>query len=670
MVLWQVTDSVSAPATPTRGLVKGPLPTLTPAPPTAPPVEPAPTHEPTPPLPSATISAQPTLEPPSPTEEAIERDTLAAVEAALIPQRDLYEIALRLGQIAPDTPRVVSESDPGYQMGDRLTFNVSNMTTQENFEVEAALRAQSAHASWWVATDVTVNQRDLESSARVFEESTYPTNRALFGNEWSPGVDGDPRVHIFLGEVPGVGGYFSSADEFPRSVNPFSNEKEIFYINVNNAQPGQPYFDGILAHEFQHMIHWYSDRNEELWVNEGMSELAAKLNGFDVGNGPAGFAREPDLPLTDWLKQSLPFYGSAFLFLDYFHQRFGNEAVAALVREAHDGEAGFDVVLAPEGSSFDQLFAEWTVANLLDDPGVADGRYDYSDDAPRAPAFARTVQRYPLVEREEVYQYGTDYLRFEPSGAAGTLEVALTGDAEVALLPTEAHSGKWMLWSNRGDDGDSATTRAFDLRGVTSATLRYWAWYDLENEYDYAYLMASTDGGAQWKLLRTPASDDSDPHGNSFGPAYTGRSGTRDEEDQPKWIEQAVDLSPFAGQEVLLRFETITDDALNQNGFVVDDLSIPEIGYQEDFEQGASGWQGEGFVRVDNLLPQRFIVQAVTQGSGGTQVIPLPLDEANRATLTVPGFGTTVDSVTLLVSGATPVTSEKAAYTFSATLEP
>ena len=43
----------------------------------------------------------------------------------------------------------------------------------------------------------------------------------------------------------------------------------MFFINSDNVDLGDDYIYGTVAHEFQHMIHWYKDRNEETWVNEG-----------------------------------------------------------------------------------------------------------------------------------------------------------------------------------------------------------------------------------------------------------------------------------------------------------------------------------------------------------------------------------------------------------------
>ena len=61
-----------------------------------------------------------------------------------------------------------------------------------------------------------------------------------------------------------------------------------------------------------------------------------------------------------------------------------------------------------------------------------------------------------------------------------------------------------------------------------------------------------------------------------------------------------------------LRFEYVTDAAVNGEGMLIDDVSIPQIGYSTDFEDDAQhGWEGEGFVRVQNRLPQSFAVSLI-----------------------------------------------------------
>ena len=62
----------------------------------------------------------------------------------------------------------------------------------------------------------------------------------------------------------------------------------------------------------------------------------------------------------------------------------------------------------------------------------------------------------------------------------------------------------------------------------------------------------------------------------------------------------------IAGQKVTLRFEYITDMAVNGDGFLIDDVSIDAIDYFSDFEKDQGGWLAKGFVRIKNLLPQNF----------------------------------------------------------------
>lgn len=667
--LWQLRPArqVALPATPTAS----PIPTgsapaaPSPRPPTAtiPPFDP-PTATPLPP----TIAASPL--PDSATA------SLAAISAAQVPARDIFDLARRFGIIPLDAPRIVNAVPPVHTVGDTLSFFVSNISDNSHREHRAVLRYQSEHANWWVQEGFSIPEADLARSARVFEEQTYPTNRRLFGSEWSPGVDNDVRLHIFMGEVPGVAGYYASTDEFPRTINPFSNEKEMFYINLENARPGDDYFDGILAHEFQHMIHWNEDRNEDLWANEGLSELAADLNGFPVGGFAHIFARAPDLQLTTWSEESPPHYGAAYLFMRYLHDRFGAELLRAIVAAPGNGAAGIDAALAPHGLTFDELFADWVAANYLDEPRLAGGVFSYADRETPRPTLSERHDSYPAEQTATVAQYGSDYIRFEPAGGRrGTLRLDLTGETAVSLLPTRPPSGAFFAWSNRGDDADSRLTRAFDLTGLTAATLEFDAWYDLESGWDYAYIAVSTDGGSRWQPLPATTTTERNPSGNAFGVGFTGRSGVgpevREAGPPARWVRERVDLTPFAGRPILLRFEMVTDDALNRPGLAVDNITLPALGYSEDFEAGLGGWVGEGFVRVGRLLPQRLLVQAIIHtADGGARVERLALDETNEATLTIPGFGAEVGSVVLVVSGRTPVTTEPAVYRYRAAVGP
>ncbi|WP_160316943.1 immune inhibitor A domain-containing protein [Ardenticatena maritima] len=643
---WLANDQATRTPLPTAATASAPTPTPMASPEATPPPAVSPTAE----LPSGEGHFSPAA------------DMLALVNRPDLPMRDLHDLGIRYGRISPDTPRTVSAPPVERRLGDRETFTVADLLNNTHNRVEAELRAIGEHAYWWVQVGYEVDEAALAASVERFDTRTYPTDRDLFGQEWSPGVDGESRLHIFLGNVPGVGGYYSSADEFVRLINPYSNEKEIFYINLNNRRPGQPGFDEVLAHEYQHMIHWNEDRNEETWVNEGLSELAAARNGFPASRAERQFLLEPDWPLTNWPDQSAKAYGSAYLFMQYVADRFGDDAIRALVAEPFNGMHGLERVL---GVPFDEVFGDWAVALLLDDPDG--GPYAFPSLNLGGVWQTRTFRRYPATFSDSVAQYGIDYFQFQPeSGRTGTLVLTFDGQDEVSLLPATAHSGAFGFWSHRGDDVDTTLTRSFDLRDVESATLEFWAWYDIEKDFDYVYVAVSTNGGATWQALPTAHTVASNPNGNAFGPGFTGTSG---DGETPTWVFNRVDLTPFVGQEVLVRFEMVNDDALNANGFWLDDVRVPEIGYATDFEQDEGGWHADGWVRTHNRLKQGFVVRAVLLRENDEDVVSLVLDETNRGQLEVPGFGDDVQAVVLVVAGATPVTTERAEYTLQATFE-
>lgn len=591
-----------------------------------------------------------------------EHETARLIAQATIPNRDLPALAQRLQGVTTPPPAPSPDDSPTFELGDVQSFWVHDFQTNSFFTATAVLRHETPHAFWWVEDGYQVDSRDLERSAEQFEKQTYPIGHRYFGNEWSPGIDGDPHVYIFLGHVPGVGGYYSAPDEYPTEIRPHSNEHEMFYINLENARPGNSYFDGILAHEFQHMIHWALDRDEDAWVNEGLSELAAHVSGYDVGGSDYMFSMKPDTQLTTWteLEESGPHYGASYLFLAYFLEQFGEPAVRQLVAEPANGIAGFDAVLATISLSpgnFQDLYDDWIIANYLDDPELAAGRHGYEHLRIEQPRHAALHLDYPVYQQATVHQYGTDYILLE---GEGDLSIEISGSLVVPLVGNKTHSGEYQWWSNRTDDGDATLTRAFDLTELERATLQAWMWYDLEADYDYAYVEVSTDGGETWTLLANEHTTTTNPSGNSYGPAFTGVSGGGEE---PGWVQETFDLTPHTGQVVLVRFEVITDEALNHPGLCVDDITIPELGYSDDVEEDDGGWQAEGWLRVTDHVPQDFSVQLITVGEQ-SRVRRVRLNGQMQGAISVSGLGRQIDHAILVVSAMAPATSEWTAYSY------
>jgi hypothetical protein len=598
------------------------------------------------------------------------------LQEAVVPPRDLRTLAERLRGTGP-IPEIMRDTPPVYRVGDSDTFWVSNEDTGEHGQIDANLVYMNDVLYIWVEEGVRYDQRDIQRAADKFANETYPTNREFFGSEWSPGIDSDPKLHILhsvqLGG--GIAGYFSGADAVSSLAQPFSNEREMFYINIDNTEPNTEFYNGVLAHEFQHMIHWYQDKNETTWVNEGLSELAMQLNGYDTGGADSVFSQVPDTQLTAWNddpNNRTQHYGASYLFTAYFLERFGSELMQAVIAEDANGIDGFNNALASAGVglTFDDVFADWVIANLVDDPGLVDGQFGYQDLDLRPMARDLALRRFPAQIESDVSQYGTDYIELR---GTGNLAIDFRGATTTRLASNEPWSGQYAWWANREDDSDARLTRTFDLSGVDTATLSFWTWYDIEDDWDYGYVMASADGGETWTPLATENTVDTNPNGNSFGWALTGCSGdpTSTEPGDPcdaQWIEQTADLTAFAGSdEVLVRFEYITDDAVNYPGFFVDDVSIPEINYFDDMESGAEGWISEGWVLTDNILRQGWQLQLIELEDGQDPIITrIPVDENGVAQWTVEALGRRKNAI-LAISGLAPVTTEKALYEYTIT---
>ena len=210
------------------------------------------------------------------------------------------------------------------------------------------------------------------------------------------------------------------------------------------------------------------------------------------------------------------------------------------------------------------------------------------------------------------HEYAARYVEL-PRAA---MTIHFDGARQAKLLPTDPHSGNALWWSDRADGLDSTLTRTVDLRAATSPTLSFWTWYEIEKDYDYGYVAVSTDGGAHWTTLAAPATTRDDPNGDNLGNGFTDVSGGG---RAPVWIQQQVDLSAYAGKEVQLRFEYVTDGALSLHGMALDDITISG-GVLSDDAESDNGWQASGFVRSTNAVSQRFLVQLLRFTAAGTTV--------------------------------------------------
>lgn len=604
------------------------------------------------PLSASVVPVHPTISAAAPIDE------LAAIAAAVPAPRDQRAISAAFN--GSDIPGAARTTPLDVRVGEIETFWVADVSNNVNYTVTAQLHYAGPVALMYVDTSLDVPQRLIEQSAQVFEERIYPRNRLLFGEERIPGVDGDARLTILNTRIRGAGGYFSSADGVTRAVNRFSNEREMFVIDAVAFPPGSDAYNATLAHEFQHMIHWHRQPRSPTWFNEGLSTLAEDLNGLGDDGAALAYLRNPDTQLTTWTPGSgvARHYGAAQLFMRYLYEQYAGDSRPA---DWIDADAGNNLqVLADLAArrradivSFADLFADWAVANIVNDPTVDDGRYAYRG----LPMRAATTRLESGSTSASVRQFGVDYL----GPLDGPLTLDFDGADTVQLAGALPAEGRFAWWSNRGDESVSTLTRRFDLRNVSRATLTFRLWHELERDYDYAFVTVSTDGGRRWQTLPGITTRIDDPQGHNLGYGLTGVSGAPDAAlgaMRGRWIDERIDLTPFAGQEVLLRFWVISDAAINGPGVLIDDIRITAINFADGAETDDGGWEAIGFVRTSGILPQRWIVRFIVFDGDETRIIMPEIDHQGRASVQVAAGQRAI----LLVSGATPFTTEPASY--------
>lgn len=592
--------------------------------------------------------------------EAISLETVETLDQTLVPENDPYELACRLKGIC-DVPRTVPAKT--YNVGDKEQFWVNNSDTAEHRQITARLVYITPHSYFWAEEGVRYRESDVKRLMDTFENEIYPTNREFFGEEFNPGIDGDPRIYVIYASDLGssVAGYFNSSDSFHPLVKEYSNAHETYVLSTTEDLADE-YTYGTLAHEFQHMIHFASDRNEDSWLDEGFAEVAYFLNGYAMDAKPWLYASDPDLQLTTWgdsAGENGSHYGQSFLYLAYFLDRFGEEATKALVKNSENSISSVDHTLAGLGITdpltgeiitADDLFMDWAAALYLKDGSVGDGRYTYQNypDVPRT-SDTDTVDNCPQSPLDfSVSQYGIDYINIS---CAGDFTLRFSGSTSIRLLPTDIYSGKYAFWSNKGNESDMTLTREFDFTNVSGPIeISYQTWYDIEEDWDYLFVEASTDGET-WEILRTPSGTDYNPSGNSYGWGYTGATGG--------WIEETVDLSKFAGRKTFIRFEYITDAAVNGEGLLLDDVRVDAVDYRSDFEADDGGWVADGFARIQNVLPQTYRLSLILKDDI-TTVTEIELN-ADR-TAEIPLSLQSGDEAILVVTGTTRFTTIPAAY--------
>jgi len=287
-------------------------------------------------------------------------------------------------------------------LGEQIDFFVdSDYDAASRNQLTATLRVQGGYVYFYVENDYYNGlngtyknglREELEDLADEFDNVIYPKLRAVYGSEWSPGIDNDKRITVLITElINSAGGYINVYDAYSKSSIASSNEREMIYLNALNIFSNNN--KTFLAHEFQHLITLYQKTivhgiEEDVWLNEARSEYAPTVCGYNdvynnsyLANRVGAFLEKPSDSLTEW-KNKISDYGVANLFMHYLVDHYGEEILTRMTLSDKVGIASINQTLSDLGytETFADVFADWVVTSYLNDCSVSSGKYCYLND--------------------------------------------------------------------------------------------------------------------------------------------------------------------------------------------------------------------------------------------------------------------------------------------------
>jgi hypothetical protein len=464
------------------------------------------------------------------------------------------------------------------------------------------------------------------------------------------------------------------------------------WANRIGDQTGNPdgrsqLYEGVIAHELQHLLHHYSDPGELAWVDEGLADFAIFLNGYNVGGSHLSnqqvFQRETSL--TRW-GGTLANYGASYTFFQYLWEQAGGNGDGTYSPDGQYDGAGGDLLIkmifAEQENGMDgvqaaidsfnaaghpgipaplpsarTLFKNWAIAVYIDDEGsnlfdikavdfgdpaytrwtvdIAndefwDGRGQYQGALPDA-KWNRLKNR----PAPTAVPFGTSYETFRNPGPA--FSVSFQGEPTTRVAPHTEPTHWYAGYESQSDhilDVDA---------GAAPTTVDFWTWYFIEEGWDFAFVEALVNG--QW--VTVPLVDDQgntvttndDPHGNNEeGNGLTGTSGGAYFVDDPEYVHLSAAL-PAGTTDVRLRYST--DASYLDTGWFVDDLQVNGAAAGVS---STTGWAESTGIQDNNWTLQLVSACDLTPGvTGANEIVDSEGNHVYRfdgSTINESGFST------------------------------
>ncbi len=393
------------------------------------------------------------------------------------------------------------------------------------------------------------------------------------------------------------------------------------------SAPARPFlYEGVFAHEYQHLIHADYDPDEVNWVNEGMSDFAELLTGYadttkhvnekgydshinnflgwasvlDADWNPIPRPSGPENSLTVWGDQGdgqiLADYGHAFFFMEYLYKHgYGKSFFTAWHHNQGNGIDGLNASLAAAGSTdtFQSLYRDVAASVLADgyadQPGVS-----VTGDATQA-RLQNDATDATVYFSAHAYAspgappWGSDYI---PLGSGDTLGAVAFDGGEQVTFPGGPQ------WTTAG--GYFAVTAAANylpnldvsiVHAITAgSTLTFDHYIDSEDQWDYGFVQISDDGGATWQSLACTGTTTSHDPGAietvvENMPGYTGAQGSA---GSP--LAASCSLAGYSGP-VLLAFRFVSDPSVQQAGWFVKNIQVDGT----PVEPNLANWDNQKF---------------------------------------------------------------------------
>ncbi|WP_408057205.1 M6 family metallopeptidase [Veronia nyctiphanis] len=159
------------------------------------------------------------------------------------------------------------------------------------------------------------------------------------------------------------------------------------------------------------------------------------------------------------------------------------------------------------------------------------------------------------------------------------------------------YEGEYQYYSGKGDDLHHAMSVKLTLPEASNIALTFDTFYAVEPDYDFARVLVNG------KAIPGNITTMNDPHGMGLVPAVSSFS-VDHPENVDGWVPAVYNLTAFAGQDVVLTLEYITDGGWIEQGFYADNIAVVadgEVILADDAESEQSKFDLAGYVKNDAM---------------------------------------------------------------------